>query len=158
MNSLTAERADGQPSFPRTWDWDTDGPTAAGTFVRFDSGPTKGYGRKPIVVLRIEGEERSVWILETALFGRFRDEIAQRPGRKLTAGERIVIRRGDMKRTQDGSREYRATTAYFPDAPEPSAAELFGLDEKPATTAGENGQPDEEGSLGALDQDVDIPF
>lgn len=156
MNSvLPAEGTDEQPSYPKSWDWEVDGPTAAGTFVRFDSGPTKGYGHKPIVVLEIDEEERSIWILETALFGRFRDELAQRPGRKLTAGERIVIRRGDMKKTQDGKRDYRASTAYFPDAPEPSAAELFGLGEMPPAAK----QTDEgDDGLGALDQDGDIPF
>ena len=155
MNSVLTESSAEQPSYPKSWDWEVDGPTAAGTFVRFNSGPTKGYGRKPICVLEIDGEERSVWILETALFGRIRDELAQRPGQKLTAGERVVIRRGEMKKTQDGKREYRATTAYFPDAPEPSSAELFGLAGSPST-ADKTDEGDD--GLGALDQDGDIPF
>ena len=113
MNSVLTESSAEQPSYPKSWDWEVDGPTAAGTFVRFDSGPTKGYGRKPICVLGVDGEERSVWILETALFGRIRDELAQRRGR--TSGRRAGRDSpGEMEKRQDGKREYRATTAYLP--------------------------------------------
>jgi hypothetical protein len=68
---------------PRTWRWDEDGDTADGSFIRFDSGPTRGFGTKHIAVLKINEEPRSVWILETALYNQIRDEIASRPGKTL---------------------------------------------------------------------------
>jgi hypothetical protein len=50
----------------------------AGTYVRMSNASTD-YGRKAIVVLNVDGEEHSVWLFETALVSKFKDELAERP-------------------------------------------------------------------------------
>jgi hypothetical protein len=142
-----------QKQYPRSWLFDEDGDVCAGTFVRFDRGPTKGYGKKTIAVLEVTGEERSVWLYQAALYGGFRDEIADRRGHELVAGERVVIERGGMKRNEDGSREYRDFTVYFPDRPQPSTEELFPDLDAPRRVEG----PEKTGDDGSDGKD-DIPF
>jgi len=131
-----------EQDYPRSWIWDEDGDTCAGAFVRFDSGPTKKYGRKAIAILLIDGEERSIWLLETALYNGFRDEIMERPERTLSPGERIVARRGEKKRNAEDTRDYVDYKILFPDRPQPSIAELFELDkEKPEEKTEEESSP-----------------
>lgn len=137
------------PELPETWLWDEDGDACAGTFVRFDKGATREYGKKLILVLRVGGVERSVWLLQTALYSRIRDEIADRPERKLEAGERVLIHRLPETTTEDGKRTYRPYRAYFPDKPELDVAREFDLDKPAAKT-----QAAADGS----DVDDDIPF
>jgi transcriptional regulator with XRE-family HTH domain len=92
--------------------------------VEFDEGPT-AYGDKPILVLEVDGEKRSVWLLETALQSRFADEVRKRPTGDLTPGERIIIHRGEMVRSGTG-RDYRSFKVRFPDRPKREAAEIIG--------------------------------
>lgn len=130
LNSATKrEQNNAGSDFPRNWRWDEDGDDVVGRYVRIDEAPTS-YGEKPIVVLEINGEERSVWLLETALRNRVADEVAKRPSGDLTPGERVVIHRGDKKRSAAG-REYRAFTARFPDARKRSAMEILGASSEP---------------------------
>ena len=117
--------------FPRPWLWGEDGDVAAGTFRRFDAGPTREYGRKPIAVLGIEGEDRSVWLMQDVLYNKFRDELADRPEHTLAIGERVVIERLGEK-VSDSGRTYWNFRVLFPDRPEPSTETLFNLGPPPA--------------------------
>jgi hypothetical protein len=143
-----------EQQYPRSWLWDEDGDVCAGRFVRFDRGPTKGYGKKTIAVLEVTGEDRSVWLYQTALYGGFRDELVDRPVHELVPGERVVIQRGEMKETEDGSREYRDFTVLFPDRPQPSTEQLFPDLDSPRRVEGpektEGGESD--------GKDDDVPF
>lgn len=126
--------------FPRTWRWDQDGESLTGTFVEFDEGPT-AYGAKPILVIEIEGERRSVWLLEKAVLSRFADEVATRANRDLTPGERVEIRRGDVVTSGTG-REYRSFRVRFPDRPKRKALDILGgsaTDEPPSEGEGQDG-------------------
>jgi hypothetical protein len=84
---------DESAEFPESWIWEDDGPLVSGRFVRFDRGRTKDYGDKVIVVLDVDGEQRSVWLMTTVLHGKLHDELEQRPGHRLESGERITIKR-----------------------------------------------------------------
>ena len=132
--------------YPRSWIWDDDGDLCAGTFVRFDKGRTRDYGSKPIVVLNVEDEERSIWLLQTVLYEEFRRELEDRPTHDLIPGERVVIRRLEEK-TGEAGRRYRPFRVLFPDRPATSTADLFELGPKPPPSPTETD----------LDPD-DIPF
>jgi hypothetical protein len=125
VNTQTNIAADGEGSeFPRTWRWDDDGDTVEGRFIGFDEGPT-AYGDKPIVVLQVDGEPRSLWLFDTALVSKFREEVRKRPTRDLTAGEQLYIKRGGMITSGTG-RDYRRYDVRFPDRPKRKAAEILG--------------------------------
>jgi hypothetical protein len=64
------------------------------------------YGRSAIVVLDIDGEERSVWLFEAAFVSKFREELAKRPSGDFTAGERVEIDRGTEKVESANGRNY----------------------------------------------------
>lgn len=137
-------------SYPETWLWDEHGDVCSGQFVRFDKAATREYGKKLILVLDVEGQERSVWLLQTALYERVRDELADRPNRQLNPGERVAIHRKAETTTKDGKRTYRPFQLYFPDRPELDLAREFDL-------ARPNPKPESEQNEGS-DDDDDIPF
>jgi hypothetical protein len=114
-------------SYPETWLWDEHGDVCAGRFVRFDKAATRDYGKKLIMILEVDGLERSIWLLQTALYERIRDELSERPDHKLSSGERVAIHRLAETTTQDGKRSYRPFRIYFPDRPELDVASEFGL-------------------------------
>jgi len=134
-------------TFPATWRWDEHGRTLHGLYVRMDEAVTD-YGRRPILILDVDGEERSVWLFDTALVSKFHDQLATRPTGDFTAGERIVIERGEEKVESAGGRRYWPYKVRFPDAPKRSASDILGVD-KPSTVELE---PDDAPS------DDDIPF
>jgi hypothetical protein len=146
------EVASAEPDFPETWLWDEHGDVCSGRFVRFDKAATREYGKKLIMILEVAGVERSVWLLQTALYGRVRDELGERPARKLEVGERVAIHRLAETKTEDGKRTYRPFRIYFPDRPELDVASEFELD-KPAPEP----KPTAE-TAGGSDVDDDIPF
>jgi hypothetical protein len=131
--------------YPRWWNWDEDGDICAGSFVRFTRGHSE-YGEKTIVVLAVEGEERSIWLHETVLFDEFRRELLHRPSRELDLGEMVIVKRGEKRKTQDGKRSFRSFRIRFPDRPEPSTSDLLKLDEEPGAKTPE--KPD----------DGDVPY
>jgi hypothetical protein len=137
-------------SHPETWLWDDHGDVCTGRFVRFDKAATRDYGKKLILVLDVDGQERSVWLLQTALFNQIRDEVAERPNRNLSVGERVTIHRLPKTKTEDGNRSYHPFRSYFPDRPALDVASEFELDNpaKPETA------PDSQ----ADGADDDIPF
>ena len=62
-----------------------------GTYRRLESGRTKDGEDRAIVILEIDGVERSLWLHEKALRGQFR-ELKPEPG------ELIHIRKGAEKK------------------------------------------------------------
>jgi hypothetical protein len=128
--------------YPRNWRWEEDGDTLAGTFVEITEGPTS-YGDKPIVVLEVDGERRSIWLFETAVQNRFADEVRKRASGDLTVGERITIVRGEMVTSGTG-RNYRAFKVRFPDRPKRKASEILGAPtHEPEPPANESEDDDE---------------
>jgi hypothetical protein len=150
--------ADSGDEYPRSWIWEEDGDSVAGTFVRFSQGMTRDYGPKAILVLLVDGVERSLWLTQTVLFGRVRDEVASRPSKNLDQGERVVLRR--LKKTQgEGGRQgYWKFRTLFPDRPEPSVSEILDLEDE--SIAQQSGEVDENGDAKPAkpSQDDDIPF
>jgi hypothetical protein len=111
--------------FPRTWNFDEDGDTIAGTFVELGEAPTAGYGYKPILTLDVDGERRTVWVFHTSLSEKLRDELKRRKAREFTVGERIAIKRGERKTSESTGRPYIPYKVTFPDAPKRSAADIL---------------------------------
>jgi hypothetical protein len=132
---------------PMTWRWE-DGSTVAGTYVRMDEASTD-YGRKAILVLDVDGAERSVWLFDQAVASKLREQLEQRTTGDFTVGERIEIRRGTEKVESGAGRRYCPYWVLFPDAPRRSASDILGASNtsSPAETA--------EPELPASD---DIPF
>jgi hypothetical protein len=131
-----------EPDYPRNWRWEEDGDTLAGTFVEITEGPTS-YGDRPIVVLDVDGERRSIWLFETALQNRFADEVRKRTSGDLTVGERITIVRGEMVTSGTG-RNYRAFKVRFPDRPKRKATDILGTpahEPEPATSENDDELP-----------------
>jgi hypothetical protein len=121
-----------ETTFPRTWDWGEDGDRVEGTFVRFDEAPTRGYGYKPILILGVDGEDRTVWLFHDALLNKFREEVVRRQRGDLEAGERVEIVRAGDKVSESSGRTYTDYKVMFPDRPARSGAEILGARDKPA--------------------------
>jgi hypothetical protein len=138
-----------KPSYPAFWDFDQDGPLLAAPFVRFSQGQTKLYGPKPVCVVEVDGEERSLWLTQTVLFQNFRRELQGRPDHTLVVGERISAEKHEPKMGENG-REYIDFTVVFHDSPAVTTDTLFGLETGP-TAKQEEPQP-------ASDVDDDVPF
>jgi hypothetical protein len=123
--SIYDDASDLGSDYPRNWNWDVDGDEIEGAFVELDEAPT-AYGSRPIVVLDVAGEKRTLWLLETALRSSFADEASRRSSSDgFTVGERIIVRRGAMRQSSTG-RSYRSFKALFLDRPKRSAAQILG--------------------------------
>jgi hypothetical protein len=146
------DAGEGESSYPETWLWDEHGDVCSGGFVRFDKAATREYGKKLILVLEVDGQERSVWLLQTALFERIRDELSDRPNRQLAPGEQVAIKRRAETKTKDGERSYRPFQVYFPDRPELDLAREFDLTGPKPGLVPVSEQKD------SSDVDDDIPF
>jgi hypothetical protein len=155
MGNVAAEQAD-EIQYPAAWIFDEDGSTVAGTFVKFDEGRTKEYGKKVICVVLVGGVERSVWLSQLALFSKFKDELESRVSKTLEPGERIVVKRGAEKVKGKNDRSYWPFVVAFPDAPERSTSDLFGGFDEGHVKYGE-GNVDEQGDV-KTDPDDGIPF
>jgi hypothetical protein len=145
------ELEEAAPSFPRAWMWDDDGNLAVGTFVKVDRAPTRGFGPRTVVVLDIDGEERSLWLLNEALFNQFRTEVQSRPDRKLTPGERVVAQRLGKRTSESTGRTYVDFRVAFPDRPPPTIEALWGTDVA-------DDKPVEQPAADDAKPDGDIPF
>jgi hypothetical protein len=156
-----------EPSYPRTWFWGPDGKdegdgqgdgeVCTGTYTGFDVASTRDFGDKGIMIVTVAGEQRSIWLLQTALEHGFRDELQRRKG-KIAPNERVTVRRLPKVATKDGKRTYHPFRWFFPDRPETDPLEFLeinlGESEKTkadTTTANENGDG------GDVDDDG-IPF
>jgi hypothetical protein len=122
----TSQPSDELGEFPEAWRWNEHGAVVSGTFVKFDRGQTKDYGPKVIVVLDVDGEQRSIWLTATVLFGKFKDELGNRPEHCLEPGERITIKRLDKVETKDAVAPYWKFNVIFHDSPELTTEDLFG--------------------------------
>lgn len=116
----------GDEGFPAYWDWEAEG-LADGIFRRMESGPTS-FGTRAILILEIDGKERSIWVTTQSLRSKLADELQRRGTRDFTPGERIEIRRGAEKKVSAADRAYWPFVAIFHDAPTSDAAALLGLD------------------------------
>jgi len=140
-DTQTTTAAPGEGSdFPQSWKFDEDGNSVTGTYLRMDEGTTS-YGSKPIVVLDVDGEERSVWLSQTALRSKFADELARRHASDFDPGERISISRAKEKKTAASGHAYWPFTVIFHNAPKRDAASILGIDEDDAT-ADDDGEDD----------------
>jgi hypothetical protein len=144
--------------FPQAWLWETDGDIERGKFVRFTTGPTKLYGRKPIAVLDVAGEERSIWITTHLLFAAFKEELERRENNTLEPGEEITIRWSGKKQPDGGGPSYHVHRTTFHASPGDRPENMFGLG-TPTLNLGESdtGEPVEALSSGRPDDD-DIPY
>lgn len=133
MSEETTAPEEGEDDFPRNWRFDEDGAEVRGTFVKFDVGQTQEYGDCPILVLNVEGEERSVWLFHTALRSKFQKEVNRRD---LEVGEQINIKQAGMKKSGN-NRSYQNYMVAFVDAPPLDAKAIFGridpIDSPPVT-------------------------
>jgi hypothetical protein len=85
---------------------------------------------KPVLVLRVDGELRSVWLLEIALRSRFAEEVARRKSRELDVGERITIERGEKTVSKSTGNNVWPFKVAFHDAPKRSALDILGEPEE----------------------------
>lgn len=94
-----------------------DGESVAGTFLRLESGPTRDYGVQPVVVFTelASGQERSLWLLHTALKSQFANARPE-PGTKF-----VVVNMGKRtaKKTGRDYSDYRVEVEGTPDRPAP---------------------------------------
>jgi hypothetical protein len=146
------EQAD-ETAYPATWKFDEHGDLVAGTFLRFDEGQTKDYGARVIMVLLVDGQERSVWLSQMALFSKVRDELNRRTSKTLEPGERVVVQRHE-KTTSENGRSYWPFAVSFPDRPQKSTTDLFELDERHVKYDKKPSEP----APGDVDSDGDVPF
>lgn len=161
MATPTVPDSADETQYPAAWIFDEDGATVAGTFVKFDQGRTKEFGKKVIVVLEVAGVERSIWLSQMALFSKFRDELGSRPNNRLERGERVIVQRGSEKVEGKNGRRYWPFVVAFPDAPERSTSDLFGgFDEEGHVKyAEQEGNVDAQGDVKSEPNDGDgIPF
>jgi hypothetical protein len=133
--------------YPAYWDWDKDGLSVTGKFIRLDEAPSK-FGLTPIVVLFLEdGTSRAVWLNRTALKSQFAEELERRGAQDFVVGERITATRGETKREPEGGSAYWPYRTVFHDAPRRSGAAILGAD---VSDAGDDETTD--------DDDDGIPF
>ena len=100
--SKTAD-APRRPSIPTWWDWDEDGKSIEGAFVRAGTGFTQ-MGPRPFVVLELDGVERTVWLHHEVLRNQFAREVHRRPDKTIHVGERSgsgSSSRASRSRTRD---------------------------------------------------------
>ena len=116
--AVTEEETD----YPENWRFDEDGVEVRGKFVKFDLGQTQDYGEVPIVVLNVDGVERSVWLFHTALRSKFQKEVNRRD---IQPGEQINIKQAGEKKGKN-KRPYMNYIVAFVDAPELDAKAIFG--------------------------------
>jgi len=97
--------------YPQSWIFDDDGDLIEGRFLRFEEGRTKEYGPKVILILDVGGAERGLWLTQTVLFNRMRDELESRANKRLEPGERIVVKRLEKKYAAARKRQEEAEAA-----------------------------------------------
>jgi hypothetical protein len=125
MASAVNHQTDDQ-GYPPFWDWDADGDDVDGTFIRAGKGHTR-QGPRTFVTLNVGGEERTVWLLNQVLANIFSREAYNRPSKRIEPGERIKIKRLGKRESDISGRTYVDYRADFPDAPQLSQIELFGV-------------------------------
>ena len=123
-----------ESSYPKWWDWDSDGDTCSGRFVEAGQGQTE-MGKRIFICLDIDRIKRTVWLHNTALEAKFKREVERRPDHELHEGERIWIRRLGERTSRRSERSYIDFQVEFPDGPQVSQADLFGVTMETTATA-----------------------
>jgi hypothetical protein len=143
------------PDFPAWHDWDEDGDELAGTFLRVGRGHTVN-GPRTFVVLDVgDGLEKTLWLHHLVLAAAFSREVQRRPSKRIEVGELIQVRRLGEREGGNG-RTYTNYRVEFPDGPEVSQVDVFGL---PPELAGQTAEPaDEPTGEGQGGPDDDVPF
>jgi hypothetical protein len=163
-----AKAKEQEQTYPRTFLWEEDAEDlgdrrrVSGRFVAIDEGPTKN-GLKPILVLEIDGEERSVWVLHGPFQDKLTEELERRPNNEFTPGELIVVEQWKEKVIAEASgRPYVPYKAWFPERPKRSQKAILGarktasdITDDAAATVDE---ADSENVAGNDGHDGDIPF
>jgi hypothetical protein len=140
------------PEYPSWWDWDKDGKSTEGAFVRAGTGYTQ-MGPRPFVVLDVDSVERTVWLHHEVLRNWFSREVHRRPDRTIHAGETIRIWQLEPRESQSNAgRAYTDYRVEFPDGPELSQADIFGAPPEDPR------QELEHTAVGGGVPDNDIPF
>ena len=141
------------PEFPSWWDWDEDGKSIEGTFVRAGTGYTQ-MGPRPFVVLDVGGTERTVWMHHEVLRSVFAREVHRRPDKMIHRGEVVRIWQLEPRESQSNQgRSYTDYRAEFPEGPESTQADIFGAPPE----ASPEPQP-ETGAVGGGVPDDGVPF
>jgi hypothetical protein len=151
-----------EQTYPRTFLWEEDAEDlgdhrrVSGHFVAIDEAPTKN-GLKPILVLEIDGEQRSVWVLHGPFLSKLTEELERRPNGEFTPGELIVIEQAKEKTIAEASRRpYTAYKARFPERPQRSQRDILGARKAASDVTAD------EAEFGKVaednGQDGDIPF
>lgn len=113
--------------YPRGWQWEVDGDELVGTFVEIGEAPTAS-GYRPIVILEVAGERRTLWLFHEALRSKFAQEVARRPEGDLRPGEPVLVRRLGEKQSAYG-RTYVDYRVVFAESPRRSPRDILGLDD-----------------------------
>lgn len=152
MASMAHEPDGGE--FPRDWDWSLDGATADGAYTSVNQGRTVN-GPRPIIVLTIDGEPRSVWVFWEALRSKLAEELQRRKARTFTAGERISITKHPKRKSKTSDNETVPFTVRFLDVEPESALDILG-GFTPAASSEPELVPDPSPAAG--DHDDVVPF
>ena len=114
------------PEFPSWWDWDPDGKSIEGAFVRAGTGYT-AMGPRPFVVLELDGGERTVWLHHDVLRNQFAREVHRRPDKMIHRGETVRIWQLEPRESQSNAgRSYTDYRVEFPEGPELTQTDIFG--------------------------------
>lgn len=121
------EQHEPEHQYPRSWDWQAEGSTVDGTYIKLTTGTT-AHGPAPILGLLIDGEERSLWILWAGLKSKLAQELKRRGTSEFNKGERIVITRFPMRESKvNPSQTTVPFVVEFRDEPAASAASILGV-------------------------------
>jgi len=135
---------------PRNWRWDDDGDVVEGAYVELGEAHTRRDGdAKPILVLEVDGEPRTVWLFHKVLRSQLRRELLRRPEGEFRVGEQIRIERLGEVQPENGGNSYVNYRATFAESPTRSPLDILGGDDD------QTGQPAEPEKA---DGDDDIPF
>jgi hypothetical protein len=126
-------KAETKIEYPATFVWEEDAEDLGdryhleGTFLALEEGPT-AQGTRPILVLEIDGEARSVWVLHGPFLNKLQEELERRAVPEFTVGERMVFERWKEKATSESTgRSYTPYKAWYPDRPKRSAKDILGV-------------------------------
>jgi hypothetical protein len=115
-----------KPNYPGTWIWDEHGDVIEGAYVELSEAHTRFDGEtRPILVLEVAGEKRTVWLFHTALQNQLREELLRRPGNELRVGEPVRIERLGKQESENGF-TYMNYRASFPESPKRSPLDILG--------------------------------
>jgi hypothetical protein len=124
LSTQTTEET--KTKYPGTWRWDEDGDVIEGTYVELSEAHTRFDSEtRPILVLEVNGEQRTVWLFHTALQNQLREELLRRSDNELRVGEPVRIERLGEQKSENGF-IYMNYRASFPESPKRSPLDILG--------------------------------